>query len=94
MFVPIKIGSMCKHIFIHPFVLSVAKEEESWVCKLSKSLLSVANEHLMCSPKPLCSLSIGFEYEFDDFFLYTEMCIVLSQIYIVVKCEISWICCE
>ena len=51
-FVSAKIGSVCKHIFMHPFVLSVVKEAESWVCKLPKALLSVANEQLLCSPKP------------------------------------------
>ena len=48
----IKIGSVWKHVFLHPFVLSVVKLTEFWVCKLSKALLSMANEQLLRSPKP------------------------------------------
>ena len=50
--VPIKIGYVWKHVFLHPFVLSVVKEIEFWACKLSKALLSMANEQLLRSPKP------------------------------------------
>ena len=52
MFISVKIGYVWKHVFLHHFVLSVVKEIESWVCKLPKALLSVANEQLLCSPKP------------------------------------------
>ena len=55
-FVPIKTGSMCKHIIQHPFSFSMVKEAESWVYELLNTLLSVANEQLLHLPKPLKAL--------------------------------------
>ena len=59
----IKIRPVCKHVFLHPFVLSMVKEIEFWACKVVKALLSVANEQLLHSPKPPKALfSAKFNY--------------------------------
>ena len=46
-----KTGFVCQNIFRHPFLPSVVKEAESWVCYLPKALLLVANEPLLRLPK-------------------------------------------
>ena len=66
-----KIGSVCKHIFLHPFVLQVVKAAEFWVCKLPKALLLVANEQILHSPKPPKDLFLqNFIQSFNHPFTY------------------------
>ena len=57
-----KTGSTCQNNFLHHFLLSVVKEAESQICQLPKSLLSVANEHLLRFPKPLKALFSAKDY--------------------------------